>query len=202
MTAGHDFPRGLIDGGPLALLLRAVHRRLEIAFRDWGTTVDYVPPRPTKADWSELSRRMPMVAVGWQSWSPSRDCGSLYQGDVQLPVFLMSRQSKREAQYFGDGTLPGILGMTALAVAVLHDWTIGKGSEFIGTFKVAHAAAAPDVDAIGSDIAFAALLVSMPNVGFDDPKLIAGLNDFLRLGETWNVDGDVTNPAVLNVRGA
>ena len=194
----NQYPDALVSGAPISTALRAVMERLKTAFAAVpGVTYEYMPPRPTKADWDKVQLRCPAVAVGWQSFSPNANVGATYSGAIDIAVFVLSKQMRREALYFGDGTVPGVLGLSAIAIRMLHGFSVAG----VGSCMVRHTAAAMEADWLSQDTAMAALLVSIPNVEFADPALALQLNDFLRLGETMVTDAVPAPQTILTVRG-
>ncbi|MFT8644533.1 hypothetical protein [Gluconacetobacter sp.] len=179
------FPDQLLAGGPIGAAFDAIQLRLQSVFAPSVYSHVEIPPRAGRQIWDKLTRTMPMVGLGWLSWTAARNTGAEFRGDLVFPLYLLTRQSTVRGMYAGDTVLPGVWGMSALAIAALHGWTLPGD---IGTARVRNASVVAEAEWVPEGTAFVALDVTVEGVGFDDPTLIAELADFLRLSETFTVD--------------
>jgi len=186
----------LIAGAEGARAFRAIADRLHQVFPETRFSHQVIPPRATKSQWDNLVRATPLVALAYESWSPQTSTGAQFRGDLTFALVLITKHGTARDQYLGDGVVPGIIGMSALASYALHGWTIDD----VGTCQIAHSAAVQEMDWLREDLAAAGLVVRIPNVGFEDADLITELDDFLALERTMIVDGVAQTPTTLQVR--
>lgn len=179
------FPDQLLAGGPVGAVFDAIQLRLQSVFSPTVYSHVEIPSRAGRQTWANLTKTMPLIGLGWLSWTAARNAGAEFRGNLVFPLYLLTRQSTVRAMYFGDGKVPGICGMSALAIAALHGWTLPGN---IGTATVRNATVVAEAEWVPEGTAFVALDVTVENVGFDDQTLTAELADFLRLSETFTVD--------------
>ncbi|MBR0559500.1 hypothetical protein [Neokomagataea anthophila] len=168
----NQYPDQLITGGPLSYALRALRSQLEALFNPETYTHSIIPPRASAREWEHLTKRMPMVAVGWMGMPTSAHTGGLFHGDMQFAVILMTRQNDPESAYFGDGTLPGVLGLASIAALGLHGFDIPS----VGSCRVEHLATAGEQEWLPNGVASVQLQVTIPSVSFDSRDLVAQLD--------------------------
>ncbi|KXV50574.1 hypothetical protein AD945_01675 [Gluconobacter albidus] len=173
----NQYPDMLIAGGPLARLFRAIDGRLKELFDPRVYSHVVIPPRASARDWENLTQRAPMVGLGWMACRPSERAGSTFRGDAQFALILLTRQNAGLDAYFGDGTLPGVLGLGAVAGIGLHAFRI----EGIGSCRVQQLAAAGDQEWIPDGMASVQLQITVPDIAFDSPELLSQLDTLTSL---------------------
>lgn len=162
----------LSDGGPLATLFRGLQARLKELFDPALYTHITVPPRASAKDWDNLTRRMPVVGLGWMGLSPSERCGGLFRGNARFALMLLTRQNFGESAYFGDERLPGLLGLAAIPTLGLHGWTV----EPFGACRLTQVVPAGEQEWIPEGVASVQCEIVVPDVSFDAPALLAQLD--------------------------
>lgn len=177
----NQYPDSLIAGGPLARLFMAIEGRLKELFDPVIYSHAVIPPRASARDWENLTRRMPMVGLGWMACRPSDRVGSCFRGDAQFALIILTRQNAGRDAYFGDGTLPGVLGLAAVAGLGLHAFQV----DGIGSCRVQQLAAAGDQDWIPDGVASVQLQITVPDIAFDSPELLAQLDTLTSLSSTF-----------------
>lgn len=176
----NQYPDALISGGPLAVLFNAIDKRLKELFDPKVYTHVVIPPRASARDWENLTGRMPMVGLGWMGCRPSERAGASFRGDAQFALILLTRQQAGRKAYFGDGTLPGVLGLGALAGMGLHAFRV----DGVGSCRVQQLAAAGDQDWIPNGVASVQLQITVPDIAFDSPELLEQLDTLTSLSST------------------
>lgn len=193
-----QYPDALLQGDVLVKAFRAVQRQLKIAFPEEGFRHHIVPPSPTRPVWDRILTGKLSVGLSFSRWTGARQAGTDFRGTLSFPVFLIVKHSNPEAVYFGtnDKWGVGVLGMTEMAVAMLNNVPV-KG---VGLMRV-QAVSFPDgAEWLDANTAIGGVEVYFEDVGLSEALLIEQLPDFLRLAETWTVDGNTQPRATLNVR--
>lgn len=113
--------------------LAGINARLDLAFPASVFARPIVPPRLTGEVWRELTRRTPLVGVGWNAVEPQRPQSRSLNATSKWTVFLVARNAGGPAQRFlGDALGPGLFDMVCAAAAVLNGTTIaGVGTAFV-----------------------------------------------------------------------
>ena len=177
----NQYPDMLIAGGPLALLFRAIDGRLKELFDPDIYSHVVIPPRASARDWEDLTQRAPMVGLGWMACRPSERAGATFRGDAQFALILLTRQNAGQDAYFGDGRLPGVLGLGTVAAMGLHAFRI----DGIGSCRVQQLAAAGDQGWIPDGMASVQLQITVADVAFDSPELLSQLDTLTSLSSTF-----------------
>ena len=178
--ADNQYPDSLISGGPLAGSFMAIRTRLQELFDPKVYEHVVIPPRATLQDWKSLTRRMPMVGLGFMGCPPSPRTGANFRGDAQFYVVLLTRQIPGLDGYFGDGVLPGILGLSAVAVMGLHGMTIQPVGT-AGSCEVKQLTTTGEQEWLEDNVSSVQLQVTVPALAFDTPGLLEQLDDFKTL---------------------
>ncbi|WP_145994555.1 hypothetical protein [Gluconobacter frateurii] len=177
----NQYPDMLIAGGSLAVAFGTIRKRLEELFDPAVYEHAVIPPRATLADWKELTRRMPMVGLGFMGCPPAQRVGANFRGDAQFYLVLLTRQQPGLEAYFGDGTLPGILGLSAVAALGLHGMKV-KG---LGTCEVRQLTTTGEQEWLEDNVASVQLQVTIPGLSFDTPEYLAQLDTLKTLSQTY-----------------
>lgn len=198
----NQYPDFLLNGGPIAYVLKALSKRLKIAFQEKFFTHHIIAPNAGKKMWDAVLKTSPLVAVSFASWKrSSRLSSGFFRGDMTFPVFIALQHNTPEALMLGSGQLRGmgVAGVMSMAAAMLDGWTL----DGVGTAEMQVAELPPTADWLEERMALVALNIVFPDVGFDagsDAAMLDGLNDFLQLAEKSQVNGQAEPDAVLNVR--
>lgn len=178
----------LLDAGPLLSARLALRQRLELVFPPSHFVHEDIPARVTPAAWKKLLRRTPFVGMAWTGAKIAKDSGRVFLGGSQWTVFLATRNEHAPAARIGGApSAPGLLGMVQVGVMALHGLTIVD----VGTTEVSDVANLTLDDKDDEAAAVAGISLTAPYNGSSgiDP---GQLDDFLRLGVTWNFDPAVT----------
>ncbi|MCE0744607.1 hypothetical protein LWC05_12010 [Acetobacter sicerae] len=195
-----DYPELLRDGDVIATAYRALRARLELAFPPLHFRHGLLPPHATKKTWDEILRSGQHIRVGFEGWKPKSGVGNAFRGDLSFPVFGVLNQPGVEQLYCGSGQLRGVgvFGLTAMFAGFLHGFTV-KG---VGRCVVRELTLPPAAEWLDDRCAIVGVSAVFEDVALDGADVLAQLAEFLRLGETWEVDGgDPLPEAVLDVRG-
>lgn len=182
----------LVTAGPLFGAHLALKARLEAFFPPSQFAHGVVPARLSPQGWQRLLHRTPFVGIGWGGLAPDKASGRWLRGDMQWTVFLAARSTHApETRLLGSPQSPGIYGMVQVAAAALHGFTI-KGeahpdSGAVGTVAVGDVANLT-VDGWEDEATVMAGLSVTVGFGLADGVSVAALDEFLRLGATWEFD--------------
>ena len=179
--SANQYPGVLLAGGPFATAFLAIEQRLKELFDPAVYTHAVIPPRASVRDWENLTKRMPMVALGWMACRPSDRSSDIFRGDAQFALILLTRQNAGRDAYFGDGTLPGVMGLASVAAMGLHAFHV----EGIGSCRVQVLATAGEQDWIPDGVASVQLQITIPEVAFGSPELLEQLDTLKRLSSTF-----------------
>lgn len=176
-----QYPASLKGGGPLLAAIRGVEGLLKPAFPENLFSYRYAQPRMTADRWAELANKAPLVGIAFAGWAPSREAGLHFRGDVMLALFLLTKQHRPEDLLLGTDTMPGVVGLTNVAVQYLH----GKRIDGVGGVQVRSVSNQEAAGWVNDRTAIAALGVAVTNVGYSPDQLTADMADFRSLSGQW-----------------
>lgn len=183
-------PPPLSTDGRLPAMADALAARLKGIFPTSHFAHQIVPAGMTPKVWSDLTARTPFIGLGWRGVEPDPNSGRLFRGRAEWTVFAVVRNpSSPRARLLGDATAPGTIGMAQVAAAWLHGWHVPD----CGPIEV-QGIAALSADGWKDEAAeVTALNIRVPFtlVGLEQ------LEDFLRLGVTWEFDPAGNGPVDL-----
>ena len=154
-------PALLIDGGPVAIMHRALQVRLQAAFPSPQFQHRTAPPRFTPQEFARFTERAPVVGLGWVNMKPMEGRAvrpRIWSGRANWVVFLVVKNPRVEALVLGDGLGPGLMGMLAVAAAALQGHSIGG----IGPAEVGECGQAYSDTWASEGLALATLAISVP----------------------------------------
>jgi hypothetical protein len=115
----------LSSGGPLVATRTALDERLKAIFDEDTFTHDFVSARLSTAEWHELVRRAPLVALGWGGLNPKENTGRLFHGRSEWTVVLaVKNEGGALPLHVGDALGHGLFHVVQAAVAGLHGMNI------------------------------------------------------------------------------
>ncbi|MCH4024036.1 MAG: hypothetical protein LKH33_10360 [Acetobacter sp.] len=196
----NQYPAFLRDGDVIKNAFCAVQARLKTAFPENVFRHFVVPPRASKSVWQRIISPDQSIALGWSGWKPDARHARVFRGDLVFQVYGIVRHQRPEDLYFGTSQLRGVgtMGLFTIMAGFLHGFQVkGAGTVLLSATDLPEGLA----DWIEEDCAIAAFTLTIPNVSLDDDRMRAQMDDFLRLSETWTVNGDEQTPAILSVRG-
>lgn len=184
----------LISAGPLLTTCTELQARLKAFFPPAKFDHQVVPAKLTSTAWAALTRRTPMVGLGWGGVRPERDNARRFVGAMLWTVFLVTKNAHSPlARLMGDGMGAGQLGVLQVALAALQGRTLSTGS--VAVTDVANVAAEGLAD---ENTAITAI-----NIEVRTGLAIAGdsgLDEFLRVHVQWRFP-DAEGPAdMIEVR--
>ena len=117
----------------LVATLAALQAQLALVFPTNMFAQVILPPKITAASWRELTRRTPMIGIGWDSIEPLKPPSRILSGNSRWSVFLVVRNAGGPGpRFLGDALGPGLFDMVSGAAAVLHGRTFpGIGTGFV-----------------------------------------------------------------------
>ncbi len=185
----------LIAAGPLLDCCNALQARLKAFFPPAHFEHQVVPAKLTPAVWASLTRRTPMIGLGWGGVRPKRDNGRLFAGDALWTVFLVTKNSNSPvARLLGDALGAGQLGVAQVAVVALQGFT----SPGLGTTAVTDVGNVSAENLAEENTAITAINIEVPmtlTIAGD-----RGLDNFLRVYVQWQFP-DAQGPAdMIEVR--
>ncbi|WP_336718531.1 hypothetical protein [Asaia bogorensis] len=191
----------IISGGVTGAAFQAIRSRLKAFFDPRLFTHTVIPAKVSQATWDSITRRAPMVGLGWSHWAPNADNGATFQGTLSFPLILMVDFPEPEGRYvggqIGSGTyMPGALGLQEYAIAALHGFEIDD----VGTCRVTHVSSTELAEWNKDGKATVVLDITIPNVALDLDAVTATLNDFLRLQEQLICDQTDFGTTTISVR--
>lgn len=177
----------IVQPGPLSATARGLRARLEAVFPPAQFGHEWMPGRVTPAVWSRITRRAPLVAIGFTGFSPQAMGHA--DGRSSWTVYLATRNEAGDAaRLFGDRLAPGLFGLIEVAVGALQGHQIADGGT-VDVDSVAHAF----VDGFDGDIALGVVEVTIPTV-IDLRDLLAGGDADPGLGNTADIEWNFAGP--------
>ena len=191
----------IISGGVTGSAFQAIQARLKTFFDVILFTHTVIPAKVSPATWDSITRRAPMVGLGWSHWAPNADNGATFKGTLSFPLIIMVDFTGPEDRYrgaqIGTGTYsPGLFGLQEYAIAALHGFEIDD----VGTCRVTHVSSTELAEWNKDGKATTVLDVTIPNVALDLDAVTATLNDFLRLQEELICDQTDFGTTTISVR--
>lgn len=177
--------------GPLSIIGRGIRARLEQVFPPALFTHVWMPARVDSARWSMLTRRPPVIGLGFNGFTPAAE--SYASGVSEWSLYLVTaNEAGDEARLFGDRHAPGLFGLIEVAAAALHGLTIADGGS-VRAGEATHAFVETVTDAA---LAIATIDLSVPTtISLGD--VIAGGDAEPGLAETQDVVWEFSNPGTL-----
>ena len=184
--------------------LAALQARLALVFPPDLFDQRILPPKITQAVWKELTRRTPVVGIGWDGLVPDKPPSRRLVGETAWSVFLVVRNAGGPStQLVGDALGSGLFDLVNAGAAVLHGHSIPE----IGPIFVTSAdnVVSPDWDMEGLVVACLALRVGATLPTASD--LVADTTEGIlkTLSITWRFPNapaaDVTTVDVLHGSG-
>ncbi|NHO33327.1 hypothetical protein [Acetobacter fallax] len=200
MTEKDELYPGLLkDGNVVTAAWNGLRSRLRKGLPETKFKHFVVPPHASKATWTRILSPDQSIAVGFSGWKPSSDTGKTFRGDLIFPVFGLVRMKNVEQLYLGSEQVRGIgtFGLVATLTAMLHGFSVTD----VGRCVVRDVELPPAAEWIDEAQAIVGVTAVFENVSLDDAALYAQADDFLRLGESWDVNDTTYPDAVLEVRG-
>lgn len=195
-----DYPELLRDGDVVAKAFSALRERLKLAFPPHHFRHTLVPPHASKRTWEQILTNEQNVVLSFAGWKASTKAGSVFRGDLTFPLFGVIRQPDVERLYLGSGQLRGVgvVGLSAMFAGFIHGWT----APGVGRCVVRDIELPPAAEWLEERNAIVGVAAVFEDVALDGADVLGQLADFLRLNETWKVDGgDALPAATLDVRG-
>ncbi len=181
----------IIQPGPLSIIGAGIRARLEQVFSPRKFTHLWMPSRPDSSAWSRLTRRPPVIALGFNEFTPAAE--SYATGASEWTLYLVTgNEAGDEARLFGDQHAPGLFGLIEVAVAALHGLNIiDSGSVRVG--QATHAFVETLQDAT---LAIATIDLSVPTtISLGD--VITGGDAEPGLAETQDVTWNFEAPGLM-----
>ena len=187
--------------GPLQLVGAALQARLALAFPPSLFTHALMPAKLTPQAWTELTRRVPFVGLGWGGLAPSPIMSRQFRGVSRWTVFLVTRNGAGElGRYFGDAQGPGLFQMVQAGVVMLQGTNIAG----LGTASVGEASNAVAEGWEGGGAVIAAIDVEVP-IDMSLADLITGGVDTDALRTTavaWDFQPAINSLSDTTISGA
>lgn len=181
----------IVQPGPLSAVARGIRARLEQVFPPAQFAHLWMPSRPDSAAWSRLTRRPPVIALGFNEFTTAAE--SHATGASEWTLYLVTgNEAGDEARLFGDRHAPGLLGLIEVGVAALHGLNIvGSGSVRVGQATHAFVETLQDASLAIATIDLAA--ATTINLG----DVIIGGDAEPGLGRTQDVTWNFEAPGVI-----
>lgn len=185
------------EGGPLAKAGEAIRARLELAFPPAKFEHHWMPARLDREVWEQLTRRTPMIAVGFNGFRKPETISSLNVISEWSVYVTTKNPSGQRNVLFGDKLAPGQLDLAGIGAAILHGFTIPA----IGTIQVQSVANAMVEDYKEAGLSITAIELAVP-VDLSLAKVLrgAGLRPETLTGEAiqWSFDGATVTDDITN----
>lgn len=147
----------IIQPGPLSIIGAGIRARLEQVFPPALFVHAWMPARVDSATWSRLTRRLPLVGLGFNGFTPAAE--SYATGMSAWSLYLVTaNEGGDEARLFGDRHAPGLFGLIEVASAALHGLNIQDG----GSVRVGEATHAYVESVADASLAIATIDLSVP----------------------------------------
>ena len=163
--------------------LAALQARLDLVFPSQNFVQVVLPPKITPVAWKELTRRTPMIGLGWDSIDPMKPASRLLSGVSRWSVFVVVRNQRGpEPRLLGDRLGPGLFDLVQAAAGVLHGHTIDQ----VGTCFVTGVHNAIGADWDMEDLVLACLTVEVGATLPNASELVEEPAGILKsLGVSW-----------------
>lgn len=196
-----QYPDALLRGDVLAKAFVGLQKQLGIAFPDTVFAHHVLPPSPTPQTWKRIQDKKLSVGLSMGGWMPDNKNGRVFRGTLTFYVYLMVSHGHTDQLYLGTSERwgVGITGMSAMAVGMLNGQPV-PGLDG-GIFQVMGIKYPAGIDWMDERTALAEAIVQVDGVSLDEDLLTHDLPEFLRLAETWAVNGSEQPEAILNIRG-
>lgn len=147
-----------VQPGPLASVALGIKARLDLIFPPEKFVFQWMPPRIDVGVWQKLTRRAPMIGIGFNRFHSPR-----LPKDLAVisdwTVYLVTRNEAGSKELlFGDPFAPGQFMLSAAAGAILHGTTLPG----LGTIQVTEAANSFVEDFKENDLSLTAIELSVP----------------------------------------
>lgn len=173
-----------VSPDPLSAVATALLAQIGSLFPAASFEQRMMPAQLTLKNWTELSRRMPFVGLGWEGFTPTAPgTPGGASGTAHYSLFLAVKNANGAgARYFGDGVGLGLFAMASVAIAGLHRWKMASSGTVL-VQKVMHGA----LDGADESIAMTVLSLDVVGVVVDIGGTIAGFTvaDFKQLAATY-----------------
>lgn len=192
----------MADLDPISAAFPAIEARLRLYFQakvwDFHTVADPMSIEEFKA----ITRRTPLLALGWRQFNPTKSVGRRFQGDLGLRLTIAVKHPlDANKRFLGDSRGPGLFPAITCAAALLNGFTVAD----LGTFSVTAIAQAYAEGFGDHNIAIATMdigiNVAMPDVTGDfglAPTFLTMLSAF----EPWPEDEGRDRDEPFDVRPA
>ncbi len=176
-------------------LAATIEARLRLAFPAEIFGFQLMPPIPSRAEWERLTTRRPCLGLAWAGLAPDEKSGRMLSGRAEWVVYLIVDNSAVDRRFLGDTRGIGLLGMVTAASYLLHGWTLPD----VGTAFVTGIESLTKEDWGNDTTAIAGLSLSVPIIPDAGIAAAPDLNDLLRIGATWLVNGREIAEDTINV---
>ena len=120
--------------GPLELIGDALVDRLRCVFPQNRFPIEWMPANIDAAAFDLLTRKMPMLAIGFDKIDRSQSGSELQVDSTWTVLAVTQNKHSQKARLFGSDTAPGLLTMIKAAGAALHRLVIPTvGTAFVET---------------------------------------------------------------------
>lgn len=110
---------------PITAFTNAVEQRLRTWFEKKTWEWHIVPRQLTLEEFKQISTKTPLLAWAWTKITPAANAGRQFTGEAEFTLTLVTKNpTKGKARYLGDSQGAGLFPSVALAIAVLHGWTV------------------------------------------------------------------------------
>lgn len=195
-----QYPDALLKGDVLSQAFLGIEQQLKFAFPEKAFKHFLMPPSSNKLTWQKVQAGKLSVALSAGAWIPESKSANTYRGTLVFSVFLLVAHSRPRDLYLGTSEKwgVGILGMTAMAIGMLHGQAVPGFTE--ATMQVVRTLYPAGIEWLDECTAVAELEVHVSGVGLSEKLLCDQLPDFLRLAQKWTADGVAQQAVTLNVR--
>lgn len=121
-----------IRPGPLELIGDAMVARLRCVFPEARFPIEWMPANIDAAAFDLLTRKMPMLAIGFDKIDRSQSGSQLLVDSIWTILLVTENKHSQRSRLFGSDTAPGLLTMIQAAGAALHRLVIPT----VGTVQV------------------------------------------------------------------
>lgn len=170
---------------PITAFTNAVEERLRTWFLKKTWEWHIVPRQLTLAEFKQISTKTPLLAWAWTKITPAANAGRQFTGEAEFTLTLVTKNpTKSRARYLGDAQGAGLFPSTALAVAVLHGWTLpGHGTLLVTAVDQTYADGHDDYA-----LSMASIDVKATIAFGDFLQAVQASPEFLSLAVTWDAE--------------
>lgn len=163
---------------PISAAFPALEARLRTFFKAERWDFHIVPDPMSIEEFKAITRRTPLLALGWRQFNPTKTVGRRFQGDLGLRLTIAVKHPLDAGKRFlGDARGPGLFPAICCAASLVNGFSL----EGLGTFSVTAIAQAYAEGYGDHNVAIATMDIGVDVAIGDVTGDLAAADDFLTM---------------------